>query len=114
MVIDITLIAYARVSIDGQTSKAQKYAIDAQFNVSKWFCDEAVSGITHAEDRPGLNTLLHYVHEGDIVVVAAIDRLGRNTVDVLETVEYLRAKGVSIISLREGFDLPPRLMAKQC
>ena len=35
----------------------------------------------------------------------AIDRLGRNTIDVLSTVEMLQAKGVKVVSLREGFDL---------
>ena len=49
--------------------------------------------------------LLAYVREGDVVIVAAIDRLGRNTSDVLCTVEALKAKGVSVVSMREGFDL---------
>lgn len=49
--------------------------------------------------------LLAYVREGDTVVVAAIDRLGRNTIDVLNTVEALQTKGVSVVSMREGFDL---------
>lgn len=35
----------------------------------------------------------------------AIDRLGRNTIDVLSTVEMLQVKGVKVVSLREGFDL---------
>ncbi|MNQ06062.1 putative DNA-invertase from lambdoid prophage Rac [compost metagenome] len=39
------------------------------------------------------------------MIVPAVDRLGRNTIDVLNTVEALQGKGVSIISLREGFDL---------
>jgi putative DNA-invertase from lambdoid prophage Rac len=38
-------------------------------------------------------------------VVSAIDRLGRNTLDVMHTVETLKAKGVSVVSMREGFDL---------
>ena len=37
--------------------------------------------------------------------MVGIDRLGRNTIDVLSTVEALQAKGVKVISLREGFDL---------
>ena len=37
--------------------------------------------------------------------MVAVDRLGRNTIDVLHTVETLKKKGVSIVSLREGFDL---------
>ncbi len=52
-----------------------------------------------------MSALLAYAREGDTVVVVAIDRLGRNTIDVLGTVEALQAKGVSVVSLREGFDL---------
>jgi DNA invertase Pin-like site-specific DNA recombinase len=49
--------------------------------------------------------LVAYVRRGDTLVVSAVDRLGRDTLDVLHTVEALQAKGVSIISKREGFDL---------
>ncbi len=45
------------------------------------------------------------MHEGDTVVVVAVDRLGRDTIDVLSTVKALQAKGVRVVSLREGFDL---------
>ncbi|WP_370090837.1 recombinase family protein [Buttiauxella sp. 3AFRM03] len=38
-------------------------------------------------------------------MVVAIDRLGRNAIDVLSTEETIKAKGVKLISLREGFDL---------
>lgn len=39
-----------------------------------------------------------------MIVVAAIDRIGRNAVSTLEVVEDLKAKGITLISLREGFD----------
>lgn len=58
-----------------------------------------------AAKRPAMAALLQYVREGDTVVVVAIDRLGRDTIDVLTTVEALRQKGVSVVSMREGFDL---------
>ena len=58
-----------------------------------------------ATQRPALAALLAYVREGDAVVVAAIDRLGRNTIDVRNTVEALKTRGVSVVSMREGFDL---------
>jgi DNA invertase Pin-like site-specific DNA recombinase len=45
------------------------------------------------------------VSKGDTLIVPAVDRLGRDTIDVLGTVEALLGKDVSIISLREGFDL---------
>lgn len=101
------IIAYTRVSTDGQSIEAQRHAIGHRFNVSEdgWFTDEATSGTTKAMDRKGFAALFSYARKGDTVVVAAIDRLGRNTIDVLETVEALKAKGVTVVSMREGFDL---------
>ena len=98
-------IAYLRVSTDDQTTENQRRAIETRYNVSKWFVEEGVSGAIPAAQRSVMASLLNYVREGDTVVVVAIDRLGRNTIDVLTTVEALRAKGVSVISMREGFDL---------
>ena len=98
-------VAYARVSTDDQTCENQRRTISARYAVAKWFTDDGVSGAVAATLRPALAALLNYVREGDAVVVAAIDRLGRNTIDVLNTVEALKAKGVSVVSMREGFDL---------
>ena len=98
-------IAYLRVSTDDQTTENQRRAIEARYNVSKWFIEEGVSGTTPAAQRPAMASMLNYVREGDTVVVVAIDRLGRNTIDVLTTVEALKAKCVSVVSMREGFDL---------
>ena len=99
------VVAYTRVSTDDQTCENQRRTISARYAVGKWFSDDGVSGTVAATQRAGLGALLAYVREGDVVVVAAIDRLGRNTLDVLNTVEALKAKGVSVVSMREGFDL---------
>ncbi|MBF8730866.1 recombinase family protein [Pseudomonas guariconensis] len=98
-------IAYVRVSTDDQTTEAQRHAISQRFNVNEWFSDEATSGATKALQREGFKALHAYARKGDTVVVAAIDRLGRDTIDVVETVEALKAKGVTVVSMREGFDL---------
>ncbi|MGY4879129.1 hypothetical protein ACLUEY_14760 [Vreelandella aquamarina] len=34
----------------------------------------------------------------------AIDRLRKNTIGALETVEAIQSKGVAVLSIREGFD----------
>lgn len=99
------VIAYVRVSTDDQTTENQKRDIEARYSVSKWFREDGVSGAIPAAQRPAMAQLLAYVREGDTVIVTAIDRLGRNTIDVLTTVETLKAKGVSLVSMREGFDL---------
>ncbi|AZP88653.1 TPA: recombinase family protein [Klebsiella pneumoniae] len=101
-----TVIGYVRVSTSDQTVENQKQQInDAGYSVNRWFSDEAVSGAVKAANRPGFSELLNYVREGDTLVVIGIDRLGRNTIDVLSTVEMLQTKGVKVVSLREGFDL---------
>nr|WP_173150636.1 recombinase family protein [Halomonas sp. Ant2]AJY53632.1 DNA invertase/resolvase [Halomonas sp. Ant2] len=98
-------ISYLRVSTDDQSTDTQRATIESRYNIDKWFVDEATSGTIKAKDREGLSTLMNYARSGDTVIVYAIDRLGRNTVDVLETVETLEAGGVAVVSIREGFDL---------
>jgi DNA invertase Pin-like site-specific DNA recombinase len=100
-----SIVAYARVSTDDQACENQRRTVGTRYAVAKWFSDDGVSGAVAAAQRPAMSALLAYVREGDVVVVAAIDRLGRNTIDVLNTVEALRVKGVSVVSMREGFDL---------
>lgn len=100
-----SIIAYVRVSTEDQTTENQRRAISERYKVSKWFADNGISGAILSSQRPELSKLIEYVRDGDTVVVVAIDRLGRNTIDVLTTVEALTLKGVSVISLREGFDL---------
>ena len=48
--------------------------------------------------RPGPADVLAYVWEGDTVVVWKLDRLGRNTLHILETVKALTERGVRLVS----------------
>jgi DNA invertase Pin-like site-specific DNA recombinase len=56
------------------------------------------------DDRQGLAELMAYVREGDTVVVWKLDRLGRNTLHILETVKALTDRGVSLVSVTDGID----------
>lgn len=87
-------IAYFRVSTEGQSIESQRKALGGSFD--KEFVDEGVSGATRAVDRPGFASLLSYIREGDTVCVAAIDRLGRDALDVQSVVRDLIGKGVTI------------------
>lgn len=98
-------IGYVRVSSTDQSTDAQKHAIEARHNVDRWFMDQATSGSIKAKRREGFNKLLGFTREDDTVIVYAIDRLGRDTVDVLDTVEVLQEMGCCVVSVREGFDL---------
>jgi DNA invertase Pin-like site-specific DNA recombinase len=69
--------------------------------VTKTFSD-TMSGAR--DDRPGLAKLMAYVREGDTVVVWKLDRLGRNTLHILETVKALTDRGVTLVSVTDGID----------
>lgn len=87
-------IAYYRVSTRDQSIEAQRKALGGDFD--KEFADEGVSGASLAAKRPGFSQLLDYVREGDTVCVYAIDRLGRDAIDVQSTVRSLMDKGVTL------------------
>lgn len=87
-------IAYFRVSTKDQSVEAQRGALGGEFD--KEFQDEGVSGSVLAADRPGFGALLNFVREGDTVCVYAVDRLGRDAIDVQQTVRTLLNKGVSV------------------
>src|SRR5271168_1903555 len=93
-------VGYVRVSTVAQTLEQQNAAL-AVVGVTKMFSD-TMSGAR--DDRPGLAALLDYVREGDTVVVWKLDRLGRNTLHILETVKALTDRGVTLISTSDGID----------
>ena len=87
-------IAYYRVSTQDQSIASQRSALGGSFD--KEFADEGVSGATAAASRPAFKELLAYVREGDTVCVYAVDRLGRDALDVQSTVRDLITKGVTV------------------
>jgi DNA invertase Pin-like site-specific DNA recombinase len=95
-----TRIGYTRVSTVSQTLEQQNEALEAA-GVVKTFSD-TMSGAR--DDRPGLSDLMAYVREGDTVVVWKLDRLGRNTLHILETVKALTDLGVTLVSVTDGID----------
>jgi len=98
-------IAYVRVSTKDQTVENQLLAIQqAGYQIDRTFSDEAVSGTVKGEDRKGFSECLKYLRDGDSLIVFAIDRLGRSTVDVLNNVEAIRAKGVRLVIINLGLD----------
>ena len=87
-------IAYYRVSTQDQSIASQRNAMGGEFD--REFSDEGVSGATAAASRAGFRDLLAYVREGDTVCVYAVDRLGRDALDVQATVRQLLGKGVIV------------------
>ncbi|MFN3877533.1 MAG: recombinase family protein [Brevundimonas sp.] len=87
-------IAYFRVSTGDQSIEAQRAAMPGPFDQE--FSDVGVSGAMLAASRPGFAELLTKVRSGDTVYVYAVDRLGRDALDVQATVRRLIEAGVTV------------------
>lgn len=96
------LLGYARVSTGHQSLDAQTDELNAA-GVDRMWSDK-LTGTSTREQRPGLAALLDHARPGDTIVVAGIDRLGRNAAEVMLTIRDLNERGIVIRSLREGID----------
>ncbi|KIR01622.1 integrative genetic element Gsu5, resolvase [Lachnospiraceae bacterium TWA4] len=93
-------IAYIRVSTVEQNDERQKEAMKNK-NIEKWF-EEKVSA--KDTNRPKLKEMLEFCREGDIIYIHDFSRLARNTKDLLDIVEQLNSKGVTLVSNKENID----------
>jgi len=94
------IFGYARVSsrdqnLDSQVEKLNTYGVDE-------IIYEKVSGITKQKQQ--LEYLLYKISKGDTLVVTLMDRLGRNTVQMLQLVEQLQERDVDFVILNLGID----------
>lgn len=87
-------IAYYRVSSGDQSIEAQRHVLGGGFD--REFSDVGVSGGVLAATRPGFAKLLEQVRRGDVVCVYAVDRLGRDALDVQAMVRRLIDSGVVV------------------
>lgn len=93
-------VAYIRVSTVEQNESRQFEAMQDK-GIEKFFT-EKVSG--KDTNRPQLKAMLEFVREGDTVYIHDFSRLARSTKDLLEIVEQLNNKGVTLISNKENID----------
>lgn len=87
-------IAYIRVSSIDQNEQRQIEEME-KFGAEKIFIEKQ-SGATISH-RPIFQEALDFVREQDIFIVEAIDRLGRNYDEIIDSVNYLKKKNVRLI-----------------
>ena len=99
------IFGYGRVSTDTQSTDNQRielaqagYQIPDEF----WFSDRGISGKTSAAQRPEFSNLLSKIRSGETLVVSKLDRLGRDAVDVMQTIRMLGDRNVKVIVLQLG------------
>lgn len=95
---------YLRVSTNkGQTTDNQKKEIlDAGFAVVEWFSDDGVSGTVDAFDRPKFKEMIGKCEEGDTIAIVKIDRLGRTSVDTLQTIRRIKQMKICLVVIQLG------------
>ena len=92
---------YARVSSLSQSTDVQVKALqDAGCTVVR---TEKISGSSR-NGRDELANILDFLQSGDVLVVCKLDRLGRNTRDVLNLVHEIDQKGASLQVLEPAID----------
>ena len=98
------VFAYCRVSTSEQTPENQVREIEAAgFKVQpNRVISETVSGSSAIDQRKGFMKLLDRLENGDVLIVTKLDRLGRNAIDLQQTVARLEAMGVHVHCLALG------------
>lgn len=106
-------VVYARVSTEEQASNysislqieaAKNLAAARGFEIVGEYVDEGWSGTVI--NRPALNRLIRDCDNGkvDVIIVHRIDRFFRDVRHLLDTMDFLEARGVKFISATEPFD----------
>ena len=93
-------VAYIRVSTEEQNEARQLEAMKNK-GIERYFT-EKVSG--KDTKRPKLQEMLEFVREGDEIYIHDFSRLARSTKDLLEIVELLNKKKVTLKSNKENLD----------
>ncbi len=95
---------YCRVSTSTQFTENQVQEVKtAGFDVqTSRVVEETISGSIAANERSGFQKLLERMESGDVLIVTKLDRLGRNAMDVRQTVEHLAAMGIRVHCLALG------------
>lgn len=81
-------IDYIRVSSQDQNLDRQLVMME-ELNIDKLFQEKASGKDT---ERPEFKKSLKFIREGDCIIVASLDRLGRDYEDIKNTVAFMKQK----------------------
>lgn len=96
------VVIFARVSTSIQDYDRQVNELTALASTRDWKIEgvfaEKISGAKKNSDRTELKRMIEFVEANNIdkVIVTELSRLGRDTLQVLEVIELLNSKGISL------------------
>jgi putative DNA-invertase from lambdoid prophage Rac len=113
----MSVYGYCRVSTDQQAERGESLATQRQRLKGKAaamgtvldqvYCDGGVSGSVPLGKRPEGAKLLAAVKHGDTVIVASLDRMFRDVLDALQTIDQLQKRdvGLRFLDIADGADV---------
>lgn len=89
-----------------QKKQLEDYAKAHGFGNIRYFTDEGVSGTLFGADRPGLTRMIDEIERGNVAICLcrSMSRLGRGNFHVGRYMETMKANGVRLIAINDGFD----------
>lgn len=99
-------------NLDVQRRQVEGWALMQGLDLADVFTECGVSGSIPIAERPEGARLWGLLRKGDTVVAGKLDRLFRSALNALQTVEALRARGVSLVMLDLGGDVAGNGLSK--
>jgi len=101
---------YARVSTASQDTDKQKFFLLDYANTHKFQFTEIIEVVSSSrkskKDRE-IDSLLEMVEDGDHIYIVKLDRLGRNTKEVLEIIDEIKNKNVVLHIIKDNIVVNP-------
>ncbi|WP_307188409.1 recombinase family protein, partial [Acetobacter syzygii] len=95
---------YVRVSTGEQTNDPQIIALRREGLSDDMIVQDTISGGVPALARPGMASLLQSLRPGDSLIAAKLDRLGRDTLDVIGLIRTLNKRSINLRILNIGVE----------
>lgn len=95
-------LGYARVSTNQQdlTKQLDKLKAAGVKDHKDFLFTDKASG--KSDKRQGLELMMTKARQGDHIVITKLDRLGRNTADMIRIIEDLHERGITVQFLDDG------------
>jgi len=104
------VIGYGRISTNKQKLDVQEEQLK-EYNIL-YFVGEEISSSIKLEKRK-LYSLLNSLEENTTIIVVALDRIARNTMEILEILEICQKRNLIIKTIRENLILERDLKPEQ-
>lgn len=101
----LTRVSKESQSYERQVNDLRNYAVRKYIDVIAEF-NEKISGATKNKERKAWNDLVNFIDQNpvDKILVWELSRLGRNTLEVLKSLELFHSKGISLYVLNYNIE----------